>query len=57
MREELKRIIGQLDEESLYLLYVAALEMIRHKPDESPGGPGTVHGGTIKGGNYEVQSF
>ena len=57
MREELKRIIDRLDEESLYLMYVAALEMIRHKPDESPGGPGTAHGGTIKGGNYEVQSF
>ena len=57
MREELKRIIDRLDEESLYLLYITALEMIRHKPEGSPVGPGTGQGDTIKGGNYEVQSF
>jgi hypothetical protein len=29
MREDLKRIIDQLDEEDIYLLYVTALEMLR----------------------------
>lgn len=30
MREDLKRIIDRLDEEDVYLLYVTALEMLRH---------------------------
>jgi len=30
MKEDLKRIIDQLDEEDVYLLYVTALEMLRH---------------------------
>lgn len=51
MREDLKRIIDQLGEEDLYLLYVAALEMIHSKPEESRRGQGTARGGTIKGGN------
>lgn len=29
MKEDLKRIIDELDEEDIYLLYVAALEMRR----------------------------
>ena len=29
MKEDLKRIIDQLDEEDVYLLYVTALEMLR----------------------------
>ena len=51
MREDLKRIIDQLGEEDIYLLYVAALEMIQCKPEESRRGQGTAHSGTIKGGN------
>ena len=31
MIEELKRMLYELDEEDLYLLYVTALEMLRHK--------------------------
>ena len=34
MLEELKRILPELDEEDLYLLYVTALEMLRHKRGE-----------------------
>lgn len=30
MKEDLKRIIDRLDEEDIYLLYVTALEMLRH---------------------------
>ena len=30
MKEDLKRIIDRLDEEDVYLLYVTALEMLRH---------------------------
>ena len=30
MREDLKRLIDQLDEEDVYLLYVTALEMRQH---------------------------
>ena len=51
MREDLKRIVDQLNEEDLYLLYVTALEMIRHKPEESRRGQGTARVGTTKGGN------
>lgn len=51
MREDLKRIVDQLNEEDLYLLYVTALEMIQHKPEESRRGQGTARGGTTKGGN------
>lgn len=51
MREDLKRIVDQLNEEDLYLLYVTALEMIRDYPEERHRGQGTAHGGTIKGGN------
>ena len=29
MKEDLKRIVDELDEEDLYLLYVTALEMLR----------------------------
>lgn len=29
MKEDLKRILEELDEEDLYLLYVTALEMLR----------------------------
>ena len=31
MLDELKRMLYELDEEDLYLLYVTALEMLRHK--------------------------
>ena len=31
MAEELKRMLENLDEEDVYLLYVTALEMMRHK--------------------------
>ena len=31
MKEELKRILDKLDEEDIYLLYVTALEMLRHQ--------------------------
>ncbi len=51
MREDLKRIVDQLNEEDLYLLYVTALEMIQHKPEKSRRGQGTARGGTTKGGN------
>ena len=51
MREELKRIVDQLNEENLYLLYVTALEMIRDYPEERRRGQGTARGGTTKGGN------
>ena len=51
MREDLKRIVDQLNEEDLYLLHVTALEMIQHKPEESHRGQGTARGGTTKGGN------
>ena len=30
MKEDLKRIIDKLDEEDIYLLYITALEMLRH---------------------------
>jgi hypothetical protein len=30
MKEELKRMLDKLDEEDIYLLYVTALEMLRH---------------------------
>ena len=50
MREELKRIIDQLNEEYLYLLYVTALEMIRDYPEERRRGQGTARGGSTKGG-------
>lgn len=30
MKEELKRMLDKLDEEDVYLLYVTALEMLRH---------------------------
>ena len=30
MKEDLKRIIENLDEEEIYLLYVTALEMMKH---------------------------
>ena len=51
MREDLKKIVDQLNEEDLYLLYVTALEMIRDYPEERRRGQGTARGGTIKGGN------
>ena len=51
MREDLKQIIDQLSEEDLYLLYVAALEMIQCTPEESRRGQGTTRSGTIEGGN------
>ena len=35
MKEELIKIIDQLDEHDLYLLYVTALEMLRYTPEES----------------------
>ena len=50
MKEELTRIIDQLNEEDLRLLYVAALELIRDYPEERRSGQGTARGGTIKGG-------
>lgn len=31
MKEELKRMIDKLDEESVFLLYVTALEMLRRE--------------------------
>jgi hypothetical protein len=31
MKEETKRLLDELDEEDVYLLYVTALEMLRHK--------------------------
>lgn len=31
MLEELQRILPDLDEDDIYLLYVTALEMLRHK--------------------------
>lgn len=31
MLDEIKRMLYELDEEDLYLLYVTALEMLRHK--------------------------
>ena len=31
MIDDLKRMLHELDEEDLYLLYVTALEMLRHK--------------------------
>ena len=31
MIDEIKRMLYELDEEDLYLLYVTALEMLRHK--------------------------
>lgn len=34
MLDELKRMLYELDEEDLYLLYVTALEMLRHKQGE-----------------------
>lgn len=34
MLDELKRLLYELDEEDLYLLYVTALEMLRHKRGE-----------------------
>ena len=40
MREDLKRIVDQLNEEDLYLLYVAALELIRDYPEEHRRGQG-----------------
>lgn len=30
MKEELKRMLDKLEEEDIYLLYVTALEMLRH---------------------------
>lgn len=30
MKDDLKRIIDRLDEADIYLLYVTALEMLRH---------------------------
>ena len=30
MKEDLKRLIEKLDEEDIYLLYVTALEMMKH---------------------------
>lgn len=30
MRDDLKRMIDRLDDEDVYLLYVTALEMLRH---------------------------
>lgn len=30
MKEELKRMLDKLDEEDIYLLYITALEMLRH---------------------------
>ena len=51
MREDLKRIVDQLNEEDLYLLYVTALEMIRDYQEERHRGQGTARGGTTKGGN------
>ena len=50
MREDLKRIVDQLNEEDLYLLYVTMLEMIRYNTEESRRGQGTARDGTIKGG-------
>ena len=34
MKENLIQIIGRLDENDLYLLYVTALEMLRYTPEE-----------------------
>ena len=51
MKEDLKRIVDQLNEKDLYLLYVTALEMIRDYPEEHRRGQGTARGGTTKGGN------
>ena len=51
MREDLKRIVDQLNEKDLYLLHVTALEMLRYTPEENRRGQGTARGGTIKGGN------
>lgn len=51
MREDLKQIVDQLNDEDLRLLYVAALEMIRDYPEERRRGQGTARGGIIKGGN------
>lgn len=50
MKEELTRIIDQLNEEDLRLLYVAALELIRDYPEERRRGQGTARDDTIKGG-------
>ena len=51
MKEDLKRIVDQLNDEYLRLLYIVALELIRDYPEERRRGPGTARGGTIKGGN------
>lgn len=50
MKEELTRIIDQLNNEDLRLLWVAARELIKDYPEEHRWGQGAARGGTIKGG-------